>query len=153
MNQFTGKGTTIVCKENDGDARQSSSLGFAWRMLLGTIRKTFPQAEQLRTSSLAAWLEDENRKKTVLLLVGRKCFVFRFEICGIHRLIPVRKVGSDRCFLFGARVNFSMIMGRFQNVLRIIIQDITKKVTESISDTLGSLRVHLYSRKFLSKTL
>ena len=48
---------------------QDSSLSFAWRMLLGTIRKTFPKAKQLKTRLLNDWMADEERSKHLMLFV------------------------------------------------------------------------------------
>ena len=56
----------------------SSSLSFAWRMLLGTIRKTFPKAKQLKTRLLNEWMEDEERSKHLMLFV-RKIEIFRIS--------------------------------------------------------------------------
>ena len=48
---------------------QDESDSFSFRILLGTIRRKFPHAKQLQTKLLSKWLEDEEKKKSLLLLV------------------------------------------------------------------------------------
>ena len=55
-------------KQSDQDP---SSLSFTWRVLLGTIRKTFPKAKQLKTKLLNEWMADEERSKQLMLFVRK----------------------------------------------------------------------------------
>lgn len=62
-------------EENSKSAQDRGSLSsFSWRMLLGTIRRTFPRAKQMKTKTLNEFLADGGKGKTLLLLVREISF-------------------------------------------------------------------------------
>lgn len=50
--------------------KSGSEPSFMWNMLLGSIRKGFPKAKQLKTKLLDEWMKDTNRRRHILMLVG-----------------------------------------------------------------------------------